>query len=76
MNGLHLKPKHEIQKAMHLAYAAFHCSSLRALAVSISDCVTKREPTEPEDIEGMSSIAGGVDGNCWSQCPESLRVDE
>lgn len=39
-----------------LAYAAFHCSSLRALAASISVEETKREPTAPLDSDGMSSI--------------------
>jgi hypothetical protein len=45
------------EKLRHLAYAAFHCSSLRALAVSTSDCVTKREPTTPDEIEGIASSA-------------------
>ena len=46
-----------------LAYAAFHCSSLRALAASTSFCETKREPTTPDEIEGMasSSAMGGDD---------------
>ena len=44
-------------KLKHLAYAAFHCSSLRALALSTSDCETKREPTAPVEIEGMASSA-------------------
>lgn len=44
----------------HLAYAAFHCSSLRALATSISSCVTNRDPTTPEDNDGTrdSSMDG------------------
>ena len=46
-----------------LAYAAFHCSSLRALAASTSFCETKRELTTPDEIEGMasSSAMGGDD---------------
>jgi hypothetical protein len=38
-----------------LAYAALHCSSRRALAVSISVEETKREPTAPVDMEGIDS---------------------
>jgi len=45
------------EKLRHLAYAAFHCSSLRTLAASTSDCVTKREPTTPVEIEGIASSA-------------------
>jgi hypothetical protein len=45
------------EKLKHLAYAAFHCSSLRALAESTSDCETKREPTAPVEIEGIASSA-------------------
>lgn len=41
---------------LNLAYAAFHCSSRLAFAVSSSDWETKREPTVPDDIEGISSI--------------------
>lgn len=46
----------------YLAYAAFHCSSLRCLAKSISDWDSKREPTAPEDIDGIteSSIAESI----------------
>ena len=44
-------------KLRHLAYAAFHCSSLRTLAASTSDCETKREPTTPVEIEGIASSA-------------------
>ena len=46
----------------NLAYAAFHCSSLRALAASMSDCETKREPTTPAEMEGRASSAMMV--NC------------
>lgn len=41
----------------YLAYAAFHCSSRRALAVSRSVWETKREPTEPVEMEGIASSA-------------------
>ena len=41
----------------NLAYAAFHCSSLRVLAASTSDCETKREPTTPVEMEGRASSA-------------------
>jgi hypothetical protein len=44
-----------------LAYAAFHCSSLRALAASTSPCETKREPTTPDEIEGMASSSAMVE---------------
>ena len=39
----------------HRAYAAFHCSSRRCLATSRSVWETKREPTEPEEREGISA---------------------
>lgn len=45
----------EEERLRNLAYAAFHCSSLRVRAASTSDCVTKREPTTPEEIEGIAS---------------------
>ncbi len=45
------------ERLRYLAYAAFHCSSLRALAASTSDCEMKREPTTPVEIEGMASSA-------------------
>jgi hypothetical protein len=38
-----------------LAYAAFHCSSLLAFAVSMSPEDTNREPTEPVDMDGIES---------------------
>ena len=43
------------------AYAAFHCSSRRCLATSSSVWETKREPTEPEEREGMSASIGRGD---------------
>jgi hypothetical protein len=66
-----------------LAYAAFHCSSLRALAASTSDCETKREPTTPDEIEGimasssamveMTIQAGGVDFLILRAPPHSIQ---
>ena len=41
-----------------LAYAAFHCSSLRALAVSMSFEEMKREPTDPVEMDGIESSMG------------------
>jgi hypothetical protein len=49
------KDTEEEERLRNLAYAAFHCSSLRVRAASTSDCVTKREPTTPDEIEGIAS---------------------
>jgi hypothetical protein len=38
-----------------LAYAAFHCSSLLAFAISMSFEETKREPTVPVEMDGIES---------------------
>jgi hypothetical protein len=49
---------HTAEESMrNLAYAAFHCSSLRDLAASTSDCEMKREPTMPVEMEGRASSA-------------------
>ena len=54
---------HDCGVTTHLAYAAFHCSSRRAFAVSMSPCDTNREPTAPVEIEGIeSSIARSENG--------------
>jgi hypothetical protein len=41
--------------SQYLAYAALHCSSRLALAVSMSAEETKREPTAPVEMDGTAS---------------------
>ena len=50
------------------AYAAFHCSSRRCLATSSSVWETKREPTEPEEREGMSA-------SIWKKTDQPRELD-